>query len=66
MYTVQVIITFSSVILLTALDDQPYSPERKKEFLNEYFYRLEEELWSFPKYYMLLELRNAFIIVEKP
>ena len=62
----QVIITFSPVILLTALDDQPYSPKRKTEFLNKYLYRLEEELLSFAEYYMLLELRNAFIIVEKP
>jgi len=50
---------------LTALDGQRYTPEQKKEILNEYFYRLEEELLSSPEYYMLLAMRNAFIIIEK-
>jgi len=50
---------------LTALDGQPYSPEQKKDILDQYFYRLEEELLSSPEYYMLLTLWNAFIIIEK-
>ena len=36
-----------------------------KDIPNEYFYRSEEELLSSPEYYMLLKLRNAFIIIEK-
>ena len=51
--------------LLTALDDQPYSLEQKKEILNEYFCRLEDELLSSPEDYLLLTLKNAFIVVEK-
>ena len=51
--------------LLTALDDLSYSAEQKKDILNEYFCRLEEELLSSPEYYMLLALWNAIIIIEK-
>ena len=50
---------------LTVLDDLQYSPEEKKNILNEYYHRLEEELLSSPEYYMLLTLWNAFIIIEK-
>ena len=51
--------------LLTALDDLSYSAEQKKDILNEYFYRFEEELLSSPEYYMLLALWNAFIVIKK-
>ena len=50
---------------LTVLDGLQYSPEEKKNILNEYYHRLEEELLSSPEYYMLLTLWNAFIIIEK-
>lgn len=60
------IITFSYFIfLLTALDGQPYSLEQKKDTLNEFFYRLEDELLSSPEDYLLLTLKNAFIVIEK-
>ena len=51
--------------LLTALDGLHYSPEEKKDLLNEYFCRLEEELLSSPEYYLQLMLWNAFIIIHK-
>ena len=35
------------------------------DILNEYFYRLEEELLSSPEDYMQLTLWNAFIIIKK-
>ena len=50
---------------LTALDGLRYSPDQKRDILNEYFYRLEEELLSSPEDYMQLTLWSAFIIIEK-
>jgi len=56
---------WSNSMFLSTLDGQPYSPEQKKDILNQYFYRLEEELLSSPEYYILLTMWNAFIIIEK-
>lgn len=56
---------WSNSLFLSTLDDLSYSAEQKKDILNEYFYRFEEELLSSPEYYMPLALWNAFIIIEK-
>lgn len=56
---------WSNSLFLSTLDDLSYSAEQKKDILNEYFYRFEEELLSSPEYFMLLALWNAFIIIEK-
>jgi len=56
---------WSNSTFLSTLDEQPYSPEQKRDILNEYFYRLEEELLSSPEDYLLITLWNAFIIIEK-
>lgn len=56
---------WSNSMFLSTLDGQPYSLEQKKDTLNEFFYRLEHELLSSPEDYLLLTLKNAFIVIEK-